>query len=354
MANQTRQLVQLLSDEGCRVSLVQTNAPYCPAFVERIRGVRALFRLLPYLVGLWRALGRAELLHVMANSGWAWHLSAAPAVWIGWWRHVPVVVNYRGGEAAGFFARQFRWVRPTLERTSAVVVPSGFLEAVFGKYGVRTLVVPNVVNLDSFSPAPSAPPVPHIIVTRNLEPIYDIGSVLRAFAIVAGVHPEARLTIAGSGAERGALEGLAVELKLAERVRFTGRLDNAELPALYRAATVMVNASIVDNMPNSVLEAMASGVPIVSTDVGGVPYIVKHETTALLVPPRAPVAIANAVLRLLADPALGKRLAGSAIDEVQRYTWINVRGELFRTYRLARANLAAQRASPQRSGEKVQ
>ncbi len=335
MANQTRQLVRLLSEEGCPVSLVQTNAPYWPVFVGRIRGVRALFRLLPYLVRLWRAAGRADLLHVMANSGWAWHLSAAPAVWIGGWRRVPVVVNYRGGEAAEFFARQFRWVRPTLGRATKVAVPSGFLERVFAEFGVATTVVPNVVNLDSFRPSPAPPVAPHIIVTRNLERVYDNESVIRALVAVNIVHPEARLTIAGSGPERNALERLAAELGVAANVRFTGRLDNAELPELYRSATVMVNASVVDNMPNSVLEAMASGVPIVTTDVGGVPYIVRHEVTALLVPPRTPAAIADAVMRLLADPALGRRLADTAIEEARLYSWASVRPRLLGVYALA-------------------
>ena len=68
MANQTRQLARLLADEGCRVTVVQVNAPYKPAWVGRIRGVRALCRLPPYIVRLWRTAGEAELIHVMANS----------------------------------------------------------------------------------------------------------------------------------------------------------------------------------------------------------------------------------------------------------------------------------------------
>ena len=73
-----RQLAELLGAEGIQVEVVQVNPPYWPAWVGHVRGIRALCRLLPYLVRLWRALGRVDLAHVMANSGWAWHLFAAP------------------------------------------------------------------------------------------------------------------------------------------------------------------------------------------------------------------------------------------------------------------------------------
>jgi len=337
MANQTRQLAQLLASEGCRVTTVQVNTPYRPAWIGRVRGIRAMFRLLPYIVRLWREVPRAELVHVMANSGWAWQMFAAPAIWISSLRGVPVVVNYRGGDAESFFARAFARVRPTLARASGVIVPSGFLHAVFQKYGVGASVVPNVVNLEAFSPAAAVPEAPHLLITRNLEAIYDIETALRAFAAVAEHHLDARLTIAGSGPDREKLERIAEELGVTRSVRFTGALENSELPAVYREASIALNSSLVDNFPISLLEAMASGVPIVTTQVGGIPYLVEHETTALLVPPRAPAAMAGAVRRLLEDRALASRLRAAGLDAVQRYAWPRVRSELFEVYAQARA-----------------
>lgn len=80
------------------------------------------------------------------------------------------------------------------------------------------------------------------------------------------------------------LEELACRLGLADVVTFTGRVDNEGMAALYQSADIMINPSLVDNMPISLLEALASSVPVVSTDVGGVPFMVEHEKTALLVP----------------------------------------------------------------------
>lgn len=334
MANQTLQLAGLLRSEGLHVEIVQVNAPYQPAWAGRIKGLRAVLRLLPYLVCLWRTAGRVQVFHVMANSGWSWHLFAAPAIWIARLRGTPVVVNYRGGEADGFISRARRWVAPSLDRADAVIVPSGFLEAVFGKHGFTTQVVPNIVNLERFSSArePRTGAGPRLLVARNLEPIYDNATALRALVLVRERYPDATLVIAGSGPSRAELERLAADLGITGAVTFTGRVDNAAMASLYRDADVMLNPSLVDNMPNSVLESLACGVPVVSTNVGGVPYLVEDGRTALLVPPQAPQAMAAAVLRVVAEPALTAALQEAGLRHVQQFTWASVRPHLLAVY----------------------
>ncbi|MCI1193131.1 glycosyltransferase family 4 protein [Calidifontimicrobium sp. SYSU G02091] len=323
MAMQTRQLAELLRSEQVVVELVPTNLPYRPAWVGGMKGVRALFRLVPYVTRLWRAAGRNDLMHVMANSGWSWHLFAAPAVWVGRVRRVPVVVNYRGGEAAAFLDRAGRAVATTMRRASRLVVPSGFLQEVFALHGMGAEVVPNIVDRSLFFPGePTVPP--QIIVARNLEPIYDNATALRAFAIVRTRRPDVRLLIAGTGPEAGSLHRLASELGIQAAVEFAGRLEREVMAQRLRASVVSLNPSRVDNMPNSVLEALASGVPVVSTDVGGVPYIVKHGETALLVPPGNPTRMAEAILSLLEDASLAQQLRSAGLASVAAYTWDSV------------------------------
>jgi glycosyltransferase involved in cell wall biosynthesis len=336
MANQTRQLAELLAQEGLSVELVQVNAPYRPRWIGHIKGLRAVFRLLPYFFHLWRAAGRVDLFHIMANSGWSWHLFAAPAIWIAKLRGRAVVVNYRGGEADDFFARAFTWVKPSLNRVDVIVVPSGFLEQVFAKRGFATCIVPNIVNLKRFSAGDAARANQlHILVARNLEPLYDNASALQAFAIVRQQHPGARMTIAGTGPDRSALEALTQELGLADRVTFAGRVENSEMPALYQTAHIALNPSLADNMPISILEALASGVPVVSTDVGGVPFLVEDGKTALLVPPRDPERMAEAVLRVLSDGSLREHMTQTGLEHARRFAWENVREKLFSAYALA-------------------
>jgi glycosyltransferase involved in cell wall biosynthesis len=344
MANQTRQLARLLGDAGIRVVLVQVNAPYVPRWIESVRAIRALFRLVPYLLRLWRCAGRVELLHVMANSGWAWHLFAAPAVWVAHLRGKPVLVNYRGGGAEEFLAKQVRWVKPTLARAASLVVPSGFLQSVFAAHGIRAEIVPNIVDLTRFQPGRSGSRGAQIVVTRNLEDIYDIPTAIRAFAQIRARHAGAHLTIAGAGPCRAALEELCSALRLAEAVRFSGLMDNERMADLYEAADLMLNPSRVDNMPISLLEAMASGVPVVSTNVGGVPYMVQDGVSALLVPPGDHAALAQAALRVIEDPDLAARLRRAGLEAVQAYSWDRVRPRLISLYE------ACLRPTAQRAG----
>ncbi|MCB1960095.1 MAG: glycosyltransferase family 4 protein [Rhodocyclaceae bacterium] len=335
MANQTRQLAELLTVEGARVDIVQVNAPYSPAWAGRIKGLRAVFRLVPYLYRLWRAAGRADVMHVMANSGWSWHLYAMPAIRLAAMRRTPIVVNYRGGEAGTFLETAANSVRASMKRASSLILPSGFLLDVFARYGMVGRIVPNIIDVDRFSPAETSGKGEggfSIIVTRNLEAIYGIDVVIKAFALVIEQLPDAHLAIAGSGPLCGALETLAKDLGIEKRVEFTGRLDRDQVAALYRDAHLSVNPSHVDNMPNSVLESMASGVPVISTRVGGVPFIVEDGQTALLVPPNDPVAMARAIVRVGQDSVLADRLRNAARDEVQRYRWAAVKHELLSAY----------------------
>lgn len=340
MANQTRQLSELLVSEGASVELVQVNAPYRPQWIGAIRGLRAIARLLPYAVNLWRAAGRVDLVHVMANSGWSWHLYAAPAIWVSWCRGRPVIINYRGGEAGPFLARSGKWVSASMRRASALVFPSGFLQQVFAGYGMKGCVVPNIIDLSRFHADAAqmrtvAAGGGHVVVARNLETLYGIDTAIRAFSILRQYRPLAQLSIAGSGPQAQALRALTAELGLSECVRFTGRLDRDQMAELYRDADLMLNASRVDNMPNSVLEALASGVPVVSTDVGGIPFIVEHERSAVLVPPDAPEEMATAMARVLADSGFSRSLRDAGLEAVRQYAWPEVKGGWLAVYREA-------------------
>ena len=342
MANQMQQLARLLRADGIAVEIVQVNAPYFPRWVGAIKGLRAVARLMAYLPRLWRAAGRARLFHVMANSGWSWHLFAAPAVWVARMRRCPVIVNYRGGEAEEFFAHSFFWVKTTLDRANAVVVPSSFLQRVFEDRGVTVSIVPNIIDLKRFSPrkSPSSIRTPHLIVTRNLEAIYDVATAIRAFSIVQRRFSTASLSIAGSGPEEHKLKALVRELHLEGRVTFLGRLDNQLIAELYSRADIMLNASLVDNMPISILESLASGVPVVSTGAGGIPHLVQHEKTALLVPVRDAEAMAQAAISLIEDPQKMSGLIARGLDLAHDYSWNNVREKWLKTYAAVAGSVA--------------
>lgn len=343
MANQCEQLVRLLSQEGVAVELVRTNSPYSPPWVGAVPLLRAACRLIPYALALWSAAGRAQVMHVFANSGWSWYLFASPALLVGRIRGAAVIVNYRGGHAESFLAGAPAHVHRSLKRSTLRVTPSPFLQRVFAKFGLQAEVIPNIIDLSRFKLVTLRDfgNSPHIVVARNLEPIYGIATALKAFALVRRRFVDARLSVAGSGPELASLQALAKALGIAEAVRFSGRIDNAAMPQFYADADCALNPSTVDNMPISLLEAFASGLPVVSTNAGGIPDMLQDGVSGLLVPVGDEMAMAGALCRLLDDPALAAVMVEAGREQAKAYDWQRVKLLWLDAYQRAAAQSGA-------------
>ena len=181
------------------------------------------------------------------------------------------------------------------------------------------------IPLDGFPMVERAAPVDgawHFVQACRLVPKKGLPTALRAFQIVSRKFPKARFTIAGAGPMQPELERLSGELGLSERVHFTGFLNQARLRELYEQAHVFLHPSELapdanqEGVPNSMLEAMASGLPVIATRHGGIPEAVEHEAQGLLVPERQPAALAEAICRLCGDLGLWSRLGRDAARRV--------------------------------------
>jgi len=322
MAMQTQQLCRLLKEAGHDVTAIVTNAAYRPRWVGRIFMLRAVFRLFHYCWRLFSQLKQQQVVHVMANSGWSFYLFAMPAIYIANWYKIPVIVNYRGGAASSFFEKSWPYIKGAFSRVNTIIVPSEFLREIFSQYQLDSQVIPNIVDLSIFNyhePDFSVGPL-HLVVTRNLEQIYDNATAIKAFALFCKTHPDAKLTIAGSGSEQEALEQLAADLMIENKICFAGRLTRIEISELYQSADIMINTSIVDNTPNSIIEALACGVVVISSNVGGIPHLVKDGHQALLVEPQQPKLIAQKLALVIADPQLSCRLATKGHKMVREFS----------------------------------
>lgn len=330
MANQTAQLVGLLEEEGADVALVRSHRPP-PTWLASVRGVRGAAAAAAFLPALWRGLEGADLVHLVTNSWWAFHLYATPTVRLARARGIPVVLNYRGGEAEPFLAAHGRFALPTLRAAARIAVPSGFLADLFSRHGLATTILPNIVDLGRFTPgAVVAEPV--LLVARNLEPLYGIDTAIRAVALLHRRGIGARLIVAGEGEDAARLQGVAKAEGVTPFIRFTGRVDNRAMAALYREARIALNPSRADNLPNSILEAWAAGVPVVSTAVGGVPYLVADGNTGLLCPVDDVAAMAATVARLHQDGDLYAGLRDAGLAAAGGFAWPSVRGRLLALY----------------------
>lgn len=318
-----RLLAHLSADADLTVSFLPHN-PRLPGVLralQRIRYVRTIATSVAYVASLLRELPRHDVIHVFSASYWSFFLAPAPAVLLGRLFGKRVILNYRSGEADDHL-RRWRWFAPAvMRRASLIVVPSNFLVDVFARHGLTAHAIFNFVDIGAIPYRERVALRSVFLSNRNFAPHYDVGTVLRAFRLIQDELPDARLVVAGDGEERDALLALARELEL-RYVDFVGQVSPGAMAALYDAADVYLNAPTVDNMPNSIIESFAAGLPVVTTSAGGIPYIVTHERTGLLVHPQDYSALAEAALRLVRDAALGRRLAAAARQEVlQKYTW---------------------------------
>jgi glycosyltransferase involved in cell wall biosynthesis len=325
MSIQANQLVALLKQEGVCVKSIDINQklPGCLAFVGRFVFLRTIAHFVRFCIRIWQAAQPKTVFHIFSNSYTSFFLWTGAATLIGRKRGAPVIINYRGGLASEFLAT---WRMPAsiiFRQANKIIVPSRYLEFVFLQNRISTEIIPNIISSELPRRPSRESKTPHLVVNRNFEPMYNLPCALRAFAMVQAVIPEARLTLIGEGPQRAELEKLVQNLGL-QHVQFTGKLKNPEVIRKLLDCDVMLNPTNVDNMPISVIEAMALGLPVVSTNAGGVPYLIENKVTGILVKRNDHQAMARAALRLIKSPALRKRLIKNARQVTKGFRWERV------------------------------
>jgi len=330
-AVQARALVDGLRADGVTVRTISIS-PSLPTRLRRLPYVRTVLNQALYLPGLLR-LASVDVIHIFSASYWSFLISAVPAMLVGRLFGKRVILNYHSGEAPDHLARWGVLVHPWLSLAHVIVVPSEFLRRVFAEHGYDVAVVPNVVDISTFSYRARRVLRPRLLSVRHLEPGYGVGAIIEAFARVRAAVADATLTVAGSGSEEAVLRARVDALGLRDAVRFVGRQDRAGLAKLHTDADIFVNASAIDNQPVSILEAMASGLPIVSTGPGDIPFMLRDGESGVLVAQRDPGAMAHAVLDLVARPAYAVHLAEAAHRDVERFSWECTRTQWAAVYR---------------------
>jgi glycosyltransferase involved in cell wall biosynthesis len=232
-------------------------------------------------------------------------LYAAPAAR---WARIARVIHTKHGRGAGNSRRQNFLVCLAARLTDRFVCVSTDCARLAAEQGVpagRIAVIRNGIDLQAFAAAGPCADGPAVIVAR-LCPDKDVATLLEAVAIVTRSVPGFRLWIAGDGPCRTDLQQHADRLGLAEQVRFLGLVR--DVPALLAQASMYVLSSVTEGVSLTLLEAMASGLPIAATRVGGTAEVLEDGVTGLLVPPRDPAALAAALVQLQREPALGRAL----------------------------------------------
>ena len=300
-----------------------------------VRGTSHIPARLPRLADTLRSLlawrGEIDLVVHQVYSGPAFAVTDAASLLCRALR-LPQLFVLHGGALPEFADARPRWVRRVLARAARVVAPSGFLlEQV-----VRPLfpdapagwarVIPNILEVERYAYRHRPAVAPRLLWMRTFHDIYQPQLAVEALAELRRTHPAATLTMAGQDKGlRQAVMALAQERGLGEAVRFPGFLDAAAKAREFAAHDIFLNTNRVDNMPVSVVEAAAFGLPVVATAVGGIPHLLRDGETGLLVPDGDAVALANAVRRLLDEPALAGRLSANGRRLAESCGWEQVR-----------------------------
>ena len=273
----------------------------------------------------------ADIAHIFSASYWSFLVAPAPALLVARLQRKRTLIHYHSGEARDHL-RRFRTAQPILKWADRVVVPSAYLRDEFRQFGIESQVVPNFIDLSRFSFRIRNPLRPHLVCTRGFHPYYCIDVVVRAFARIQRVFPDACLDLVGGGPLEGQIRKLVRTSNL-QRVTFVGVTCYQDIGRFYNQADIFINASRLDNMPVSILEAFASGTPVVTTAAEGIRYLVEHERTGLLCETGDDEALARNVLRLLQDPNLVAQLVCSGYEQAKCYSWAEIRPQWLQTYR---------------------
>lgn len=333
-AVQAERLIRHLQNEpSVRVSFLAIN-PRLPGplrVLQAIKYVRTVTTSILYVLHLLLRVRKYDVIHVFSASYLSFLIAPTPAILVSKLYGKKIVLNYHSGEAEDHLRRWPRSTKPIINLVDEVVVPSEYLVRVFAKFEIDAYAIFNVVDLDKFEFRERTPLQPVFLSNRNLESHYGVDCVLRAFAYIQQRIPHAVLTVVGDGSQREALEQLARDLDL-RQISFLGRVEHDAIYGHYSAADIYLNASRIDNQPLSILEAFACGLPVVTTDAGGIPDIVTDGVTGSMVPVDDCNELATRALELLGDETSASAMVERARAECKRYTWQAVCGQWLSVY----------------------
>ena len=328
-----RLLERLRQEPSLQVGFLPIN-PRLPGglhHLQRIKYVRTIVTSMAYVLSLLARVYKYDVIHVFSASYFSFVLAPTPAILIGKLYRRKVLLNYHSGEAEDHLQRWQRTAIPTIRLVDSVVVPSEYLVRVFASFGLKATAIYNLIDTSTFRFRERSPLRPVFLSNRNLESHYGVDRVLRAFAIIQQSIPQASLTVAGDGSQRQPLKALAHDLNL-QNTSFVGQIAPANFAEVYDAADIFLNGSEIDNQPLSILEAFSCGLPVVTTDAGGIPDIVQDRRTGMVVSRGDHVEIANRAIALLEDPVLAKQIIDQARQECLKYSWEAVRDAWMSAY----------------------
>jgi glycosyltransferase involved in cell wall biosynthesis len=282
-----------------------------------------LARLLDMVRTTWGQRYRYDVAHVDVFSGPAFFWAEA-VCWTLRLARKPYILTLRGGDLPTFARCWPKRVRYLLNSAAEVTTPSPYLVEHMHPFYANLRLLANPLDLSAYGFRQRDRPRPRLVWLRAFHATYNPLLAVQVMGLLALDFPDIHLTMIGPDKGDGSLRRLqqeCAELGVSDSIALLGRIPKVKVPECINKGDIFLNTTNVDNTPISVLEAMACGLCVISTNVGGIPYLLEHEYDAILVPPNDPDAMAAAVRRVLTEPGLAKRLSINARQKAEQFDW---------------------------------
>lgn len=319
-----------LSWKGLTPTTIETLGPRLSSFVA-VSSASAKRRYPARLWEMWQTVWKApndSVVLIDTYSANAFHFAWTCAR-IAQFRGLPYIPFLHGGNLPQRMDNSPAFCRPFFEQAAVIVSPSGYLKAeVEQRFAAAVEIIPNYIDLELYPFREKTFDSIRLLWVRSFHQTYNPQMAVR---VLCGLHDagytDAVLCMIGPDKDgsRAAVETLGKELKVDHALEITGRLTKAEWIAKSKDYNIFINTTNFDNTPVSVMEAMALGFPVVTTNVGGIPFLFKNGKEGIMTRKEDPKEMIDAIIKLFSTPKKLSALSQSARKKAHAWDWSNVR-----------------------------
>jgi len=299
--------------------------------------INPILRLFDMIYQIFKLRKKIDIAHVAVFSGRAF-IWAEVSTWLLHKLHIPVILSLHGGNLPSFSQKHSNRVKNLFKKANIIVSPSNYLIDKLSYFNKNIKLIHNPIDLKRFKYRKRNIIKPRLIWVRSFHQIYNPQLAIEVMKLLKENIPEVQLIMIGPGKGDGSLQKtkhLIQYYKLQKNVKIIDVVHNSKIPIFLDNADIFINTTNYDNTPISVLEAMACGLCIVSTNVGGIPYLLENGKDSLLVPPNSPERMSKEIMKLIKNVNFASNITNNARRKVENFKyeqiikkWINLFNKL--------------------------
>jgi glycosyltransferase involved in cell wall biosynthesis len=301
-----------LENHDVSVAKINTIGPV-PTLLKKI-GIGKIYQHLSFYMNC-KNIIKNDIAIMISSSGGSFYLKIIPVLFLSMILGKKVILDFVGG---GMLNKLHRINVLLLKMFDNILVPTSIFETAFKERGINCSVFPHIIDIDRFSARKDSYEKITFLSAKGLFDYSSVDDLIKAFAIIKKDYPTAEFLIAGEGPEKENLQILITKLGLKD-IKFIGNVSYEEMPSLFQAATIFLHGTKIESFGIALVEAMSSGTPIISTNVGGIPDIIDDNTNGFLVDHGDYSTMAEKIILLLNDKELYQRISKNGISQSRKY-----------------------------------